>query len=190
MLRINIISEQAAPQAYYDQFSESAGQTFNADISPAASQQFFAPTTQTAKRGLVNDYVWDARVGLVKNEAQSQPTFGRKFTGAGKWRFMGGVHAEDEFTFLGGVYGGLDTLFGGGAKVSVSRSEISGQVLGMTAEVLREPFILSYTGGDTNDGYSLSLAPSKVLGYRFSSFCLPPDTQNGSILLSQVIDPV
>ncbi len=177
--------EEANLRAYYQQFNapergESAGLDTPTLASPAA-QQFYDFSSGTARRGIVNRYVWTATGGLHAETEQFSAVHERTFTGLYSYTHGTGLVNEFETGTLVGVFGGLDLLFGGQIKVQVGQADSETHALSLNVAVVADPFLQGYDASDQTStwaGYSTANSPGKVEAYRFMTFYLPPSPAN------------
>jgi hypothetical protein len=113
--------------------------------------------------------------------------------------FTGGYNVNNQFGLVtdfkgvGGVgvqVGGfftLDWLAGFKIDITASKARTEANAFGLNVAVIGEPALLGNWDGKN---YCDKPIVGKVASYRFNTFYLPPDTSNGSFLISDIVDPV
>ena len=187
------IAKQAADEMrYFDQFDtykRALGSTKSLDDQEPNRLVQRTADGAIARKGLANTYVWTAAGGMHTEQEQFTDQFTTTFTG--------GYSASNQFgvvTDFKGVGGAAGILVGGffsldwmaGFKIDITstKTRTVADAFGLNVAVTGEPALLGWDGKN----YSDQPIPGKVAGYRFNTFYLPPDTDNGSFLIDKVVD--
>lgn len=145
-----------------------------------------------ARKGMANTYVWTASGGLHTEQEQFTDQYTTTFTGGYSVSNQFGIVSE--LTAIGGptppMFGGffsIDWMGGFKIDISVTKTRTKTSTFGLNVIVVGEPALLTW---DTKaNKYSAKPTPGKVAGYRFLTLYLPPDNNNGKLLMDQVVDP-
>jgi hypothetical protein len=193
-LKRQIAKSAVDDEKYYAQFSSlkrALGSTTSLGDQEPYRLVDRSPKTAMSRKGIANTYVWTAAGGMHTEQEQFTDQFTTTFTG--------GYTVSNQFgpaiDFKGGVgsgamFGGFFTLeWLGGFKIEIiaTKTRTKANAFGLTVAVTGEPALLG--GWDIGRRtYGEKPVPGKVASYRFNTFYLPPDTENGSTLMNDVVD--
>ena len=146
-----------------------------------------------ARKGMANTYVWTASGGLHTEQEQFTDQYTTTFTGGYSVNNQFGIVSEFKAIgnvsppLLGGFFS-IDWLAGFKIDITVTKIRTQSTAFGLNVAVTGEPALLTW---DTlKNRYSSKPTPGKVAAYRFNTFYLPPDTDNGTELINKIVDPV
>ena len=149
-----------------------------------------------ARRGMANTYVWTASGGLHAEQEQFTDQYTTTFTGGYTVNNQFGIVTDLWATvgaggpLIGGFFT-LDWMAGFKIDISVTKTRTMASAFGLNVAVTGEPALLTWDEKGGKDGkgqYSANPTPGKVASYRFNTFYLPPDTDNGNVLMDTVVD--
>jgi large repetitive protein len=193
-LKRQIAQKAVDEEKYYEQFN-----AYQRAISSTKSlddqepERLVERTSQgsISRKGMANTYVWTAAGGMHTEQEQFTDQFTTTFTG--------GYSVNNQFgpvisfkgtagpTMMVGGFFTLDWLAGFKIDITATKARTQANAFGLNVSVIGEPALLGNWDGKN---YGDKPIVGKVASYRFLTFYLPPDTSNGSFLMSDILDPV
>jgi hypothetical protein len=172
-LKDRIEKDEAALRSFYEQYNVGAGR---ADVRTAAAVQA-ATEYDSARRSLVNTYVWTADGGLYTEEEQT--TAVQDQSEGGSFHFLEQYGGFVDLKIKAGLAVEADVLTGGHIDVTVSKRASSSASFGLGVTVAGESDL------DGEDGEPV---PGKVDAYRFMTFYLAPASEHRDTFFDRVVD--
>ena len=150
---------------------------------------------QFAKRNIVNTYVWTADGGFFEESTELSSVWQETKSGSFNWSTSLGSSFQAELE-LPGVKSGfeLNGSMGGGMNLTKSKSKESSNSFSIEMMVDPPGDLQAYNEADLTRQYDIDgnaiIVPGKVDAYRFMTFYLSADEDNGQDLFNKVIDPI
>lgn len=175
-LKNRIERDQTELATFYRQYS----------AAPSLQPGKVPNTIDLFARNLVNTYVWTAGGGLFAESQSTLDSVSSEISGTYNFQAQAGLHFEFSLQAPLGPQLALNALFGGHINVTATKNidSSSGFSLDISLDNIERNIFGPGAGG------ALERRPGTVDAYRFLSFYLQSDSDNGRTFFNTVADPI